>query len=185
MIWNSSPEPSGTLRNPPNLREVSHLLQFGTSSTRAGDQADVSSNQLPRIRKYTSSQTFKVEYSPKYTTSTSALVDEPPQSVSPYTQRVLSTSMPCNSVGSLGCGSGCCGGAVFRVVLSGSSGGGGGGKDSVIVHPACFQIFKKNRIPVFKFQTPNYTPNTPKAKIPKNQQKISNTYQPMARITTS
>ena len=41
----------GTLRNPPDLPGVSHLLQFGTSSTRAGGQDDVSSNQLPQIIK--------------------------------------------------------------------------------------------------------------------------------------
>ena len=50
MIWNSSPELSGTLQNPPNLPGVTHLLQFGTSSTRARDQDDVSSNQLPQIK---------------------------------------------------------------------------------------------------------------------------------------
>ena len=38
----------GTLRHPPDLGEVSHLLQFGTSSTRAGGQDDVNSNQLPQ-----------------------------------------------------------------------------------------------------------------------------------------
>ena len=49
MVGNSSPEPAGTLRNFPQLGEVSHLLQFGTSSTRAGGQDDVSSNKLPQI----------------------------------------------------------------------------------------------------------------------------------------
>ena len=44
----------GTVRNPPDLLGVSHLLQFGTSSTRAGGQDDVSSNQLPQIKQYAS-----------------------------------------------------------------------------------------------------------------------------------
>ena len=39
LIWNSSPD----------LAVVSHLLRFGTSSTRAGGQDDVSSNKLPQI----------------------------------------------------------------------------------------------------------------------------------------
>ena len=38
FIWNSSPD----------LPEVSHLLRFGTSSTRAGGQDDVSSKKLPQ-----------------------------------------------------------------------------------------------------------------------------------------
>ena len=33
----------------PAVPEVSHLLPFGTSSTRAGGQDDVRSNQLPQI----------------------------------------------------------------------------------------------------------------------------------------
>ena len=45
MIWNSSPD----LPDLPNLPEVSHLLPFGTSSTRAGGQDDVSSNKLPQM----------------------------------------------------------------------------------------------------------------------------------------
>ena len=44
MIWNSSPDLPDLL----DLPEVSHLLQFGTSSTRAGCQDDVSSNKLPQ-----------------------------------------------------------------------------------------------------------------------------------------
>ena len=40
----------GTLRHLPELGEVSHLLQFGTSSTRAGGQDDVRSNQLPQMK---------------------------------------------------------------------------------------------------------------------------------------
>ena len=52
MIWNSLPELAGTLWNPPDLPEVSHLLQLGTSSTRARGQDDVSSNQLPQITVY-------------------------------------------------------------------------------------------------------------------------------------
>ena len=40
LIWNSSPD----------LPEVSHLLRFGTSSTRAGGQDDVSSSKLPQTR---------------------------------------------------------------------------------------------------------------------------------------
>ena len=42
MTWNSSPDLT-------DLPEVSHLLRFGTSSTRAGGQDDVSCNQLPQI----------------------------------------------------------------------------------------------------------------------------------------
>ena len=45
MIWNSSRE----LPNLPDLLEVSHLLRFGTSLTRARGQDDVSSKQLPQI----------------------------------------------------------------------------------------------------------------------------------------
>ena len=48
MIWNSSPD----LPDLPSMPEVSHLLQFGTSSTRAGGQDDVSSNQLPQNKKF-------------------------------------------------------------------------------------------------------------------------------------
>ena len=44
MIWNSSPDEPDL----PAVPEVSHLLPFGTSSTRAGGQDDVSSNQLPQ-----------------------------------------------------------------------------------------------------------------------------------------
>ena len=36
------------VRDPPFLPEVRHLVQFGTSSTHAGGQDDVSSNQLPQ-----------------------------------------------------------------------------------------------------------------------------------------
>ena len=48
MIWNSSPD-LPDLPAVPAVPEVSHLLPFGTSSTRAGGQDDVSSNQLPQI----------------------------------------------------------------------------------------------------------------------------------------
>ena len=48
MIWNSSPD----LPDLPSVPEGSHLLQFGTSSTRAGGQDDVSSNQLPQTIRY-------------------------------------------------------------------------------------------------------------------------------------
>ena len=41
VIWNSS-------LDLPNLAEVSHLLRFGTSSTHAGGQDDVSSDQVPQ-----------------------------------------------------------------------------------------------------------------------------------------
>ena len=47
MIWNSSPD----LPSVPAVPEVSHLLPFGTSSTHAGGQDDVSSNQLPQIKR--------------------------------------------------------------------------------------------------------------------------------------
>ena len=40
-VWNSSPDL-------PDLPDVSRLLRFGTSSTQAGGQDDVSSNQLPQ-----------------------------------------------------------------------------------------------------------------------------------------
>ena len=36
-------------RNPPDLPEASNFLQFGTSSTRAGAQDDVSSNKPPQM----------------------------------------------------------------------------------------------------------------------------------------
>ena len=44
MIWKSSAD----LLDLPDLPEVSYLLRFGTSSTRAGGQDDLSSNQLWR-----------------------------------------------------------------------------------------------------------------------------------------
>ena len=44
MIWNSCPD----LLDLPDLPEVSHLLRFGTSSTRPGGQGDMSSNKLPQ-----------------------------------------------------------------------------------------------------------------------------------------
>ena len=61
MFFNDLELIPGTLRNPPDLPEVSHLLQFGTSSTRAGGQDDVSSNQLPQINTGTSNGRFAVD----------------------------------------------------------------------------------------------------------------------------
>ena len=48
MFFNDLELILGTLRNSAELGDVGHLLQFGTSSTRAGGQDDVSSNQLPQ-----------------------------------------------------------------------------------------------------------------------------------------
>ena len=45
MIWNSSPESPEEVLGAQSV----HLLQFGTSLTRAGGQYDVRSNKLPQI----------------------------------------------------------------------------------------------------------------------------------------
>ena len=49
MLFNDLELIPGTLRNHPDLGEVSHLLQFGTSLTRAGGQDDVSFDKLSQI----------------------------------------------------------------------------------------------------------------------------------------
>ena len=52
MIRNSSPDL-------PDLPEVSHLLRFATSSTRAGGQDDVSSDKLPQIKKQSAGNKYR------------------------------------------------------------------------------------------------------------------------------
>ena len=47
MFFNDLEFIPGTPQNPLDLPGVSHLLQFGTSSTRAGVQDDVSSTITP------------------------------------------------------------------------------------------------------------------------------------------